>query len=194
MKICVFGASSQYIDEDYITKVEELGEMLARRGHSLVFGAGATGLMGAAARGVKRENGYIMGVIPQFFKDDGVEVIYNNCDKLVFTETMSERKKLMEDEADAFIIVPGGIGTLEEYYEVLTLKQLGRHSKAISIYNIQNYYDELEEFMKIAADRSFVNFRHGELYQYHYTAEECLDYIESYTPTDRTWQDLKIGK
>ena len=133
MRICIFGASSAHIDEFYIKAVEDLAEKMARRGHSLVFGAGATGAMGAAARGTKRGGGYIHGVIPEFFREEGVEKIYTECDELTYTKTMAERKTLMEDDAEAFIIVPGGIGTLEEFYEVLTLKQLGRHNKAMAI-------------------------------------------------------------
>lgn len=193
MKICVFGAASAHIDDLYIKKVEELGEEMARRGHSLVFGAGATGLMGAAARGVKRSGGKILGVIPEFFRDEGVEVIYGECDELIYTQTMSERKKRMEDEADAFIIVPGGIGTFEEFFEVLTLKQLGRHSKAIVIYNIENYYDDLEKFMGTVADRKFITFKCYEMYSYFTDAASILDYIESYRPDGEGWKKLKIG-
>ena len=120
MKICVFGAASAHIDDIYVKKIEELGEMLAKRGHSLVFGAGATGLMGAAARGFKRGGGYIHGIIPEFFREEGVEIIYDDCDKMTYTKTMSERKQKMEDDCDAFIIAPGGIGTFEEFFEVLT--------------------------------------------------------------------------
>ena len=114
MKICIFGASSAHIEDIYIKKVEDLAEKMARRGHSLVFGAGATGVMGAAARGTKRGGGYIHGIIPEFFREEGVEKIYTECDKLTYTASMAERKTLMEDDADAFIIAPGGIGEMSE--------------------------------------------------------------------------------
>ena len=90
MKICIFGAASAHIDTVYIK--------------ALVFGAGATGLMGAAARGFKRGGGFVHGVIPEFFREEKVELIYEDCDKITYTETMAERKFIMEDEADAFII------------------------------------------------------------------------------------------
>ena len=109
MKICIFGAASAHIDTVYIKAVEELSEKLAKRGHTLVFGAGGTGLMGAAARGFKRGGGFVHGVIPEFFREEKVELIYEDCDKITYTETMAERKFIMEDEADAFIITPGGI-------------------------------------------------------------------------------------
>ena len=139
MKICVFGASSAHIDQIYIKNVEELGEKLAKRGHSLVFGAGGTGLMGAAARGFKRGGGRIVGVVPTFFRDDGAEQLYGECDEVIYPETMRERKAIMEDLADIFVVVPGGIGTLEELFEVLTLKQLNRHHKGIVIDEINGY-------------------------------------------------------
>ena len=165
MKICIFGAASAHIDEIYIKAVEELGEKLAKRGHTLVFGAGATGLMGAAARGFKRGGAFVHGVIPEFFRDEQVEAIYGDCDKITYTKTMSERKFIMEEEAEAFIIAPGGIGTFEEFFEVLTLKQLGRHDKAMVIYNIENYYDDLERFMQTVTERKFITFKCNELYE-----------------------------
>lgn len=193
MKICVFGAASAHIDDIYIKTVENLGEEMARRGHSLVFGAGATGLMGAAARGVKKGGGFIHGVIPHFFREEGVELIYEECDKITYTQNMAERKKTMEDEADAFIITPGGVGTFEEFFEVLTLKQLGRHDKPIAVLNIENYYDGLEKFMKTVTERKFITFKCWEMYSYFNTVDEALNYLESYKPQGTPWQKLKIG-
>lgn len=193
MKICIFGAASAHIDQKYINRVEKLGEELARRGHSLVFGCGGSGLMGAAARGFKREGGYVHGVVPTFFRDDGVEILFDDCDKITYTETMAERKKTMEDDADAFIIVPGGVGTFEEFFEVLTLKQLGRHDKAIAIFNIDGYYDNLEKFMREVTERKFITFKCYELYSYFNTTNEIIEYLENYKPEGTPWQKLKIG-
>jgi uncharacterized protein (TIGR00730 family) len=125
--------------------VEQLGREMASRGHSLVFGAGAHGLMGAAARGVRDGGGYILGVVPRFFDDADVEELCDFCDELIRTDTMRQRKQIMEDNCDAFIVAPGGIGTFEEYFEILTSKQLCRHNKPIVLYNINGYYDELEQ-------------------------------------------------
>ncbi len=193
MKICIFGAASAHIDTVYIKAVEELSEKLAKRGHTLVFGAGGTGLMGAAARGFKRGGGFVHGVIPEFFREEKVELIYEDCDKITYTETMAERKFIMEDEADAFIITPGGIGTFEEFFEVLTLKQLGRHNKAMVIDNIEDYYDDLEKFMDAVRERKFITFKCSEMYSTFKTAEEIIGYIENYTPTETPWRKLKIG-
>lgn len=193
MRICIFGAASAHIDQKYIDKVEALGEELAKRGHSLVFGCGGSGLMGASARGFRRGGGYIHGVVPSFFRDEGVEQLYLESDKITYTQTMSERKKTMEDDAEAFIIVPGGVGTFEEFFEVLTLKQLGRHEKAIAIYNIDGYYDNLEKFMQEVTERKFITFKCYELYSYFNSADELIEYLENYKPEGTPWQKLKIG-
>ena len=143
MRICVYGAASPTIDKSYIEAVEKMGKEMVLRGHSLVFGGGGNGLMGAAARGVRSEGGKILGVIPKFFDEEDIEAICDFCDELIQPNTMRERKQIMEDNSDAFIVVPGGIGTFEEFFEILTLKQLCRHNKPIAIYNINGYYDEL---------------------------------------------------
>lgn len=194
MKICIFGAASTHIDQKYIDKAEALGEQLAKRGHSLVFGCGSTGLMGAAARGFKRGGGHIHGVVPTFFRDEAVERLFLDCDEITYTQTMAERKKTMEDSAEAFIILPGGVGTIEEFFEVLTLKELGRHDKAIAIYNVDGYYDNLEKFMQEVAERKFITFKCNELYSYFSSAEDIINYLENYVPEGTPWQKLKLGE
>ncbi len=193
MKICVFGASSAHIDDKYIQVVEKLGEEMAKRGHSLVFGCGGTGLMGAAARGVRRGGGYIHGVVPTFFKQNGVEILFDECDKVTYTQTMRERKAIMEDDADAFIIVPGGVGTFEEFFEIVTLKQLNRHDKAIAVLNIENYYDELEVFMRTACERKFITKTCLTLYKVFGDIEDVLGYLENYVPQALPFSRTKLG-
>lgn len=178
MNICVFGAASDKIDKSYMTAVEKLGEELALRGHGLVFGAGGTGLMGAAARGMKKGNGSIYGVIPKFFKEADIELIYKECTEIKYTETMRERKAEMEEKADAFIVVPGGIGTFEEFFEILTLKQLGRHNKPIAVYNINGYYDSLEDMMESAIAKEFIPGYTKKIYYVADNSEDLIDYIE----------------
>lgn len=193
MKICMFGAASNEIDKEYITLVEDFGEMLAKRGHSLVFGAGKHGLMGAVARGVTKGGGKIQGVIPTFFQEESVEVIYKKCDELILTETMAQRKAKMEDLADAFVIVPGGIGTYEEFFEVLTLKQLSRHNKAIVIYNINNYYDGMDAMLERGFHDRFIRNDCRKLFYCSKNPTQILDYLENYKPTGLTIHDLKDG-
>ncbi len=194
MKICVFGASSAHIDGIYIQKVEKLCEELAKRGHSLVFGAGGTGLMGAAARGFKRGGAHIHGVVPRFFKENGVEQLFDECDEMTYTETMRERKAVMEELADIFVITPGGIGTFEELFEVLTLRQLNRLNKGIVIFDIDGYYDGLEIFMETAFKRKFITERCRRLYKNVDNIADVLDFVENYKPDATPWQKLKLGE
>lgn len=191
MKICVYGAASSKIDEKYVDDVYALAKHLGERGHSLVFGAGSQGLMGAAARGFKETGAKVFGVIPKFFEENGFEGIFYDADELHFTETMAERKQMMEDECDAFVIVPGGIGTFEEFFQVLTLKQLGRHKKAIVVYNSFGYYDELERIMEETIKKGFVNEECRKIYKIVDTAKEVSDYLENYDSADVNWNRLK---
>ena len=177
MNICIYGASSDAIDPVYLTRVENLGETLAKRGHGLVFGAGARGVMGAAARGFHKAGGAIKGVAPTFFNVDGV--LFAHCTEFVPTETMRERKQIMEDSADAFIIGPGGIGTFEEFFEILTLKQLGRHAKPIAIYNINGYYDSMLAMLEKSADENFMRRLTLDLYKVFDDDNKMIDYLEN---------------
>lgn len=193
MRICVYGAASPTIDPEYIRKVEEMGRQMAARGHSLVFGGGGNGLMGAAARGVRDGGGYIMGVIPKFFDEENVEAICDFCDELIQPDTMRQRKQIMEDNADAFIVVPGGIGTFEEFFEILTLKQLCRHNKPIVLYNLKGYYDELNHVMEASIKKNFIRENCRELYQTTDDLEQLFAYIETPVQPIRTVKELKDG-
>lgn len=193
MNICVYGAASTKIDKSYVSAVEELGFAMAQQGDDLVFGAGGNGLMGAAARGVKQGGGKITGVIPHFFKDEEIEEIYGECDELIFTETMRERKAKMEDLADAFIIVPGGIGTFEEFFEILTLKQLGRHDKPIAIYNVNGFYDNIEKLMYDAMNEKFIRSNCRMLYMIFSDIDELFAYVHRSSSLGLTVHDLKDG-
>lgn len=193
MRICVYGAASPTIDAEYIEKVEELGKKMADCGHSLVFGGGANGLMGAAARGIRSGGGYIVGVIPKFFDNESVEEICGFCDELIFTDTMRQRKQIMEEKSDAFIVVPGGIGTFEEFFEILTLKQLCRHNKPIAIYNVKGYYDELNAVMEQAIQKGFIRRNCTGLYKISDDIGELFEYIEAPSDNVRKVKELKDG-
>ena len=139
MNITLYGSASDKIDRAYIDGVEQLGRAIAKRGHTMVFGAGSTGLMGAAARGMAAEGGTIIGVTPHFMHK--LEPVSTLCTELIATETMAERKTIMEEKADAFIITPGGLGTLDEFFQIMTLKILSRHDKPVVLYNINGFWD-----------------------------------------------------
>ncbi len=193
MVICVYGASSPRIDESYIKAVELLGEKLAKRGHSLVYGCGSSGLMGAAARGFKKGGGYVHGVIPHFFEENGYEAIFYDADEITRTENMADRKEIMENTCDAFIIAPGGIGTYEEFFQCLTLKQLGRHKKAIALFNVNGFFKELCSLLDAIVDKEFLSEQANKLYKVIDTADELIDYLESYDGVVPSWDELKIG-
>lgn len=176
MNVCLYGASSNEIDAKYIVATEALGEALAKRGHSMVYGAGGAGLMGAAARGMTRMGGTIIGVVPEFLKVDGI--LYDGCDEMVYTQTMRQRKQVMEERSDAFIVTPGGIGTYEEFFEIYTLKQLGRHQKPIVLYNIDGFFDRLYDILKGLVQDGFMREICLSLLTFAATPDEVLEQLE----------------
>ena len=192
MKICIYGGASSKIDKKFIDIGEELGIKIAVRGHSLVFGGGRNGMMGAVARGVQKGKGEIIGISPKFFEENNAEVSFLHCTKFIYTETMRERKQLLEENSDAFVVTPGGIGTLDEFFEILTLKQLGTHNKAIVILNINGYYDNLLSMIEESINKTFITNDCMDLFKVTNTADETLDYIENYDPTDIDLSRVKI--
>lgn len=190
MRICVYGASSDAIDSIFIREGERLGERMAERGHELVFGGGAHGMMGAVARGMTKKGGRIIGVAPSFFHVDGV--LYEQCDEFLYTETMRERKQLMEERADAFVMTAGGIGTLEEFFEILTLRQLERHRKPIAVLNTDGYYDSVTEMLKTAVERRFMREANLTLFGTFKDPDALLDYLENDGGTAVDVQKLKF--
>lgn len=192
MKICVYGAASSLIDKVYVETGEELGRKMVERGHSLVFGGGRNGMMGAVARGVAEKKGEIIGISPKFFEENNAEISFLDCTNFIYTDTMRERKQLLAEKADAIIVSPGGIGTFDEFFEILTLKQLGRHNKAIVVFNINGYYDSLLKMMEYSIKEQFITADCVELYKVTNTIEETLEYIENYDPTDVDLSLVKI--
>lgn len=179
MNICVYGASSSAIDKKYTDAAYALGRAMALRGHGLVFGGGNTGVMGASARGADSvEGAAILGIAPTFFNVDGV--LYEGCTEFISPENMRERKGLLEKRADAFVIGPGGIGTFDEFFEILTLKQLGRHNKPIAIFNVDGCYEPLLALLRHTVAGGFMNETAMRLFAVFSDVEELLDYLERY--------------
>ena len=189
MKICVYGASSDNIDKIYFDEVFKLGVEIAKSKHTLVFGGGTHGLMGAAAKGVQSENGNIIGVSPKFFDYD--DILLKNCTEFIYTETMSQRKDILEEMSDAFIMVPGGIGTYDEFFEIVTLKQLSVYNKPIVIFNVNGYYNTLLKFMDETAQKGFMSKSCLNTYQIFDDAKSIIEYIESYNPKEHNLNGLK---
>lgn len=139
--ICVFCSSSEMIGRDYLELASDLGTEIAERGHSLVTGGGSVSMMGALARSVRAGGGYTIGVIPRVLLDK--EIADHDADELVVVETMRERKGVMDSRSDAFIALPGGIGTLEELFEVWTARTLGMHDKPVVVLDPDGLFEQL---------------------------------------------------
>lgn len=174
--ICVYCSSSDAIADTYPPVAAALGRELARRDHTLVYGGGAVGLMGVLAEATHDSGGTVKGVIPAKLQDR--EGIAYDADELVVTETMRERKRIMYQDADAFVVLPGGYGTVEEFMEVLTLKQLGYHDAPIAILNADGFFDTLLSFFEELREGRFARAAVTDLVHLATSAEEALDRIE----------------
>ena len=182
--ICVYCSSSDAIADAYPPVAAALGRELARRDHTLIYGGGAVGLMGVLAKAAHESGGTVRGIIPS--KLQNREGIAYDADELVVTESMRERKRLMYRDAEAFVVLPGGYGTVEEFMEVLTLKQLGYHDHPIVIVNVDGFFDTLLSFFEELRDGRFARAAVTDLVHLASSAEDALDRIEMITPTDGT--------
>ena len=153
--VAVFCGSSFGNNPVYREKAAELGRVLASSGIRLVYGVGYRGLMGVIAESVRQSGGKVTGVLPKVFDDPRVR-LKDVEDELIIASGMHERKSMMYDRSDAFIIFPGGIGTLDEFFEIFTWRQIGLHGKNIALYNISGYFDRLLEFLMECRDRGFM--------------------------------------
>ena len=189
MNICVYGASSKTIDAQFTDAGHALGVLIAQHGYGLVFGGGDNGMMGAVACGAHDGGGRIIGVAPSFFNVDGV--LYPHCDELIYTDTMRERKQKMEDLSGAFIVTPGGIGTFEEFFEILTLKQLNQTNKPLVILNTAGYYDSMFAMMRHTADTNFMSEMTFDLIKIVDTPEQAIEYIEHYVEQEVDVEELR---
>ena len=157
-KVCVFTGAASGINKLYKDAAYQMGQMLASRGLGLVYGGGKLGLMGAVADGMLAANGKVTGIIPKFL--DNVEVGHQGVTDLHIIDSMHERKAMMYDAADAFIILPGGLGTLDETMEIITWRQLGLHQKPIIIVNLNGYWDSMFIMFQNIIDQGFMHHGH----------------------------------
>lgn len=174
--LCVFCASSYGAHPEYRAAADALGSALARRKIDLVYGGAAVGLMGAVANASLADGGKVIGVIPHVLVDK--EVSHNGCTELHVVDTMHTRKALMAEKSDAFLILPGGYGTLEEMFEVITWQTLSIHRKPICLLNVEGFYDGLLNFLDHAKREGVIRKSAQELLLIAATVEEALDLIE----------------
>lgn len=156
MRVCIYGAARETIDKEYIKEGEKLGKLFAKNGIELVFGAGRTGMMGAVSRGVLENGGRIIGVTPNFMEK--FEPVAE-CTETIYTATMHERKFMMETLADAFVVTPGGIGTYDEFFEILTLRQLEQTTKPIIVMNYNGCFNRLISLLNDTAENGFMDYK-----------------------------------
>ena len=180
--ICVYCGSSDEISQDYLQAASELGKMLAERGLQIVYGAGSTGMMGALADAALEAGGEVIGVIPELFNTP--QLAHANLTRLEVFEGMHTRKARMAELADAFIALPGGFGTLDELFEIITWAQIGLHAKPIGLLNTRRYFDPLLVFLQHVREEGFMYAEHGGLYVHAEEPAELLKALMDYRPPE----------
>lgn len=175
--ICVFTGSRRGARPEYAAAARQIGRELVTRGYGLVYGGGNVGLMGIVADAVLERQGHVIGVIPAAFVEK--EVAHRNLSELRIVQSMHERKAMMAEASHGFIAMPGGIGTLEEFFEILSWAQLGLHEKPCGLLDVCAYYRRLVEFMDYAVEQDFLKPKHRELLVVESEPSELLDRLDA---------------
>jgi uncharacterized protein (TIGR00730 family) len=173
MTVCIFASSSSRINQEYATVAAHLGALIARAGMGIVYGGGGIGLMGVIADSVMKNGGSVTGVIPSFMKDEGWD--HKSVKDMIITQDMGDRKKKMFELADAVVALPGGVGTLEELTEAMTLKQLGLYHGPIIILNTMDFYGSLVNFLEHMISGNFLRYEHKGMWEIADTPEEVME-------------------
>lgn len=180
--ICVFCSSSDAVASEYKDLARELGAAIGQRGDTLVYGGCNIGLMGLLARSVHEHGGRVIGIIPRKLMEIGLA--YTKVDEQIITDDLRDRKALMDERADSFVALPGGLGTVEEVIEVINLKQLRYHRRPIVFLNSGGFYDRLFLFFEQTFDENFVRPGVRRLYHTVGGVEELLKYLDEYQPPE----------
>jgi uncharacterized protein (TIGR00730 family) len=178
--ICVYCGSSDKTHPDYLAAARRAGAAIAQRGLQLYYGAGSTGLMGAVADGALQAGGEVIGVIPKLFHTP--QLAHNGLSRLEVVENMHQRKARLAERSDAFIALPGGYGTLEEFFEILTWAQIGLHHKPIGLLNTRHYFDPLLAMIQHAHSEGFIYDEHLDLFAWDDQPEMLLDALANHQP------------
>ncbi len=178
--ISVFCGSSEGNDPKIISEAHQLGQILAKRNIALVYGAAKIGIMGKVAQGAIESGGEVIGIIPVFLKTK--EIVHTELTELIITDNMHDRKVIMYEKSDGFIIIPGGFGTMDEFFEITTWGQLGLHTKPIGILNTNGYYDALIAQCKMMVDRGFLKQENLEAVVIDTNIEGLLEQMNNYKP------------
>jgi len=187
-RVCVFSGSSPGADLAYRAAATDLGHRVAERGIELVYGGASVGLMGAVADAALEGGGHVIGVIPQPLVDR--EIAHPGLGDLRIVDSMHERKAVMAELADAFVALPGGVGTLEELFEVYTWNQLGLHAKPLGLFNVRGYFDGLARFLDHAVAERFVTPQHRAMLLVEEKLDVLLDGLAGWgAPSQPKWID-----
>ena len=176
MNICIYCGSSSGKNSAILSQAQKFGRLLAENGHNLVYGGSSLGVMGVIADSVMLHGGEVIGVIPEnlFSK----EVAHTGITRLITVKDMHQRKSHMAELADAFVAFPGGFGTMEELFEIITWNQIGILNKPVTLMNIDNFYDPLIRMIDHATDIGFIKEKNRHILQIAETLEECLQFCE----------------
>ena len=183
-KICIFCGSSMGFDPIYKEKAAELGRVLADNGCELLYGGGSVGLMKIIADVMMERGCKVTGTITQHLLD--MRVGHPEIDELIVVETMAERKKILEDMADGFIALPGGIGTMDEFFEAYVLSQLRVFDKPVALYNVNGYYDGIVAFIQHIAHEGFMRKEHADNLIVSDDTNDLLEKMRQFQPADVT--------
>jgi uncharacterized protein (TIGR00730 family) len=183
-RICVFTGSSPGARSEYADAAQELGRLLVERGYGLVYGGGNVGLMAVVADAVLERRGEVVGVIPELLVDK--ELAHRGISELRIVKSMHERKAVMAELSDGFMGLPGGIGTMEEFFEVLSWAQLSLHDKPCGILNVHGYYQHLIRFLDHSVDQGFLKPKHRSLLIVEEEPQRLLDRFEEFIAAQTT--------
>jgi len=178
--ISIFCGSSSGNEEIFTKQATLLGQIIARRGFGIIYGGAHVGLMGAVADGALKEGGKVIGVIPNFLKKKELE--HKRLTQIHVVETMHERKAMMNELCDAVIALPGGYGTMEELFEMLTWAQLALHKKPVGLLNVEGYYDPLVAMSDKMIEKGFLKEEYRDLLMVDSDVENLLDKMEAFVP------------
>lgn len=178
--VTVYCSSSGALEPHFSEGARDLGRGLAARGIRLVYGGGAVGLMGECARAAKAAGGHVVGIITRKLLDH--EQGWSGCDEMVVVDTMQQRRRLLMDRADGYVVLPGGLGTYEEFFEVLVARQLGDHLKPIAIVNHDGYYDPLVAMIEHGIEHRFVRPAVRGVYDVVRTGEQAIEALLAHEP------------
>jgi len=180
MTVTVYCSSSQAVPRVYHQAAAALGRAIAQQNWTLVYGGNSVGLMKILSDAARDAGGKIIGVTPQLFIDKGLDD--KNCDELIVTENMRQRKAMMEERGDAFIAMPGGLGTFEEVFEIIVGKQLAYHNKPIVLLNIANYYEHLLKQFDASIEQKFIKPKAREVFYVAPDVDSAIEHIRTYEP------------